>query len=284
MILVCAASKLALSVAQDATVLSPRLAPVDLALRVWARGKTDRRYLGDFARRAALDAWFAREVRRLRPETVIACSLAARRTFAAAKSIGARTMLVVDLPLLRALHRDLDRAATHWPERTFLRRFRAPSWAIARQEAERVLADLVFVRGPYARSLCLADGIAPQRLAPLPTRVISIEKPTHPTNRIRLAGLAAARHGIDTALAAARLAGKTLVVRIGDGTEPSNLGQLGVATDDGPVDAVICPAVCETYAPELAITGLPVIASPMASLDGTGPDPFDPSAFAAALR
>ena len=286
MILVCAASQLALPLApRDATVLSPRLVPVDLALRLWARGKTDRRYLGDFARRAALDAWFAREVRRLRPETVIACSLAARRTFAAAKSIGARTLLVLDLPLFRALHRDLDRAATHWPERSFLRRFRAPSWAIARQEAERVLADLVFVRGAYARSLCIADGIAHQRLALLPARAApSIEKPPTPTHRIRLAGLAAARHGIDTALEAARLAGKTLVVRIGDGTEPANLRQLGVATDDGPVDAVICPAVCETYAPELAVRGLPVIASPMASLDGAGPDPYDPLAFAAALR
>jgi hypothetical protein len=266
-------------------VLSPRLAPVDLALRLWARGKTDRRYLGDFARRSVLDAWFAREVRRLRPDAVIACSLAARRTFAAAKSIGARTMLVLDLPLFRALHRDLDRAATHWPERTFLRRFRAPSWAIARQEAERVLADLVFVRGPYARSICLADGIAAGRLAPLPARAaLSVEKPARPTNRIRLAGLAAARNGIDTALEAARIAGKTLVVRIGDGTEPANLRKLGVAVDDGPVDAVICPAVCETYAPELAVAGLPVIASPMASLDGAGPDPYDPSAFAGALR
>ncbi|MDQ3333996.1 MAG: hypothetical protein M4D80_02460 [Myxococcota bacterium] len=270
---------------RDVTVLAPRLVPADLALRIWARGKTDRRYLGDFARRAALDVWFAREVRRLRPETVIACSLGARCTFAAAKSIGARTMLVLDLPLFRALHRDLDRAATHWPERSFLRRFRAPSWAIARQEAERVLADLVFVRGPYARSICLADGIAPQRLSPLPARAtVSIATPARPTHRIRLAGLAAARHGIDTALEAARIAGKTLVVRIGDGTEPSNLRQLGVATDDAPVDAVICPAVCETYAPELRITGIPVIASPMASLDGTGPDPYDASAFAAAFR
>ena len=119
----------------------------------------------------------------------------------------------------------------------------------------------------------------------LPARpAASIARPARPTNRIRLAGLAAARHGIDTALEAARIAGKTLVVRIGDGTEPSNLRQLGVATDDGPVDAIICPAICETYAPELHATGIPVIASPMASLDGAGPDPYDASAFAAAFR
>jgi hypothetical protein len=268
---------------RDVTVLSPRLVPLDLALRLWARGKTDRRYLGEFARRAALDAWFAREVRRLRPDTVVATSLAARRTFAAAKTIGARTVLVLDLPLFRALHRDLDRAAAHWPDRKFLRRFRAPSWALARQEAERVLADLVLVRGAYARSICIADGIAPARIALLPApSPLHIEAPARPTHRIRLAGLAAARHGIDTALATARFLDKTLVVRIGDGTEPANLEQLGVAIDDSPVDAVICPAICETYAPELRVTGIPVIASPMASLDGTGPDPYDASGFAAA--
>jgi len=258
---------------------------VDLAIRAYARGQTDRRYLAEFARRVARDAWTARDVRRTRPERVVAHSLAARRTFAAAKSVGARTVLVLDLPLFRALHRDLDHAAAVWPDRAFLRRFRAPSWAIARQEAERVLADVILVRGPYARSICIADGIAPQRLAAQPAkppRVVA--PPAQPTNRIRLAGLAAARHGIDTALEVARLTGKTLVVRIGDGTEPANLRDLGVATDDGPVDAIICPAICEAYAPELEITGIPVIASPMASADGTGPDPYDARAFAAALR
>jgi len=267
-------------------VAAPYLLAVDAGLRAWARGRTDRRYQTDFALRAAIDAWAARCVRRRRPRVVIAPSLAARRTFAAARAIGAATVLAVDVPLLRALHRDLDRAAAVWPERGFLRRFRAPSRAIARQDAERVLADLVLVRGAYAHALCQADGIPAVRLAmlpapPPPAWPLAIA----PTGRIRLAGLAAARHGVDTALAVARALGHTLVVRVGEGTEPADLARrAGVAVDDGPVDAIIGPAICESYPAELRATGLPVIASPMASLDGNGPDPYDARAFAEAVE
>jgi hypothetical protein len=103
--------------------------------------------------------------------------------------------------------------------------------------------------------------------------------------RLRLAGLAAARHGVDTALEVARALDAVLVVRTGEGTEPADLASLpNVAVDDDPVDAVICPAICETYAPEIRVTSIPVIASPMASLDGTGPDPYDAAAFVAAIR
>lgn len=261
------------------------VAAADAALRAWARDRTDRRYQVDFLLRAAIDAWAAAQVRRRAPRLVIAPSLAARRTFAAARAAGAATVLVLDVPLLRALHRDLDRAAARWPERAFLRRFRAPSWAIARQEAERVMADLILVRGAYAHALCLADGIPEARLARLPLRPgPALPAPLTPTGRIRLAGLAAARHGIDTALAAARALGLELVVRLGEGTEPEDLARLpGVATGDGPVDAIVCPAVCETYPDLVRASGAPVIASPMASIDGTGPDPFDPGAFADAI-
>jgi hypothetical protein len=70
-------------------------------------------------------------------------------------------------------------------------------------------------------------------------------------------------------------------VRVGEGTEPAGLARLpGVATDDGPADAIVCPAICETYPDLVRATGVPVIASPMASADGTGPDPFEPAAFA----
>src|SRR6185369_6804976 len=131
--------------------------------------------------------------------------------------------LAVDLPLLRALNRDLDRAARVWPDRGFLRRFRAPSWAIARQEAERVMADLVLVRGAYAHALCRADGVPAAQLAMLPVppqpKPHAWTPPPAPTGRIQLAGLAAARHGVDTALAVARELGRTLVVRVGEGTE-----------------------------------------------------------------
>ena len=264
---------------------APHLLALDAGLRAWARDRTDRRYRASFVLRAAIDRWAAAEVRRRKPRLVIAPSLAARRTFAAAREVGAATVLVIDVPLLRALHRDLDRAAAAWPERAFLRRFRAPSSAIARQEAERVLADLIVVRGAYAYALCLADGIPETRLARLPLRPSALDAPSRRTGRVRLAGLAAARHGVDTALAAVRNLGATLVVRIGEGTEPADLArQANIATDDGPVDAIVCPAICETYAPELAATAIPVIASPMAALDGRGPDPYDVLAVTEALR
>ena len=248
--------------------------------------RTDRRYRADFVLRAAIDAWAAAEVRRRRPRLVIAPSLAARRTFAAARAAGAATVLVLDVPLLRALHRDLDRAAERWPERAFLRRFRAPSWAIARQEAERVMADLILVRGAYAHALCLADGVPVARLARLPLRPARpLPAPAAPTGRVRLAGLAAARHGVDTALAAARALGLALAVRIGEGSEPADLARRpGVVTGEGPADAIICPAICETYPDEVRASGVPVIASPMASVDGAGPDPYDADAFADSIR
>src|SRR5829696_7748986 len=109
---------------------APALLAVDAALRAWAGSQTGRRYRSDFMLRVAIDRWAAREVARRRPRVVVAGSLAARGTFAAARSIGATCVRVLDVPLLRALHRDLDRAATVWPDRRFLRRFRAPSWAI----------------------------------------------------------------------------------------------------------------------------------------------------------
>jgi hypothetical protein len=75
------------------------------------------------------------------------------------------------------------------------------------------------------------------------------------------------------------------VVRVGEGTEPADLARhAGVAVDDGPVDAIVCPAICETYPAEVRATGIPVIASPMASLDGDGPDPYDARAFAEAIE
>lgn len=265
------------------------LVVADAVLRAWAGDRTDRRYHSEFLLRYVIDAWAARQVRLRKPNVVIATSLAARETFSAAREIGARCVLALDLPLLRPLHRDLDRAAAHWPERAFLRRYRAPSWAIARQEVERVLADLILVRGPYARALCVEDGLPASRLACLPAAPAStIAAPATRTGRIRLAGLAAARHGVDTALAAAHQLGLELVVRTGEGTEPADLASRpGVTASDDPsriaCDAIICPAICETYAPELRAIGIPVVASAMASGDGGGPDPYDAAAFADAI-
>ncbi|MEO8699493.1 MAG: hypothetical protein ABI867_05590 [Kofleriaceae bacterium] len=261
-------------------ITAPAVFACEAALRAWARDRTDRRYHSELVLRLAIDAWAAREVRRREPAVVVASTLAARATFAAARAIGATCVLVIDLPLLRALHRDLDRAAAVWPERRFLQRFRAPAWAIARQEAERVLADRILVRGAYARSLCLADGLSADRIVTLATPANPVVAPPR-TGRVRLAGLAAARTGIDIALAVARRLGLELAVRTGEGTEPANLATLpGVTTAAGPVDAILCPAICETYAPELATTGIPVIASTMA---GGHLDPYDAAAFVAAL-
>src|SRR5207237_7069703 len=114
-------------------------------------------------------------------------------------------------------------------------------------------ADLVIVRGPYARELCLADGIPASRLAlapagppprgptsaALPTSLrVDRRSQTPPASlRLRLAGLAAARHGVATALEVARTLDAVLVVRTGEGTEPVDLASLpNVAIDDDPVD------------------------------------------------
>ena len=251
-----------------------RSTPIGLlggALRAWAGDRADRRYRADFATRMAIDEWAARLVTQRRPTTVIAPSLAARRTFAAARAIGARTELALDIPLLRVLHDDLDRAAARWPGEHFLRRYRAPSSAIARQEAERVLADTILVRGPYARARCLADGIAPSRLEDFPRAVVAAStRAAQPTGRIRLAGVASARGGLPMARAIAAAVGATLVVRIGAATQPSDLANAsGIICDDGPVDALLAPAICENYEDELlaaARGGVPIITSPMARL------------------
>ena len=256
-----------------------RFTPIALlggALRAWASDRADRRYRADFTARLAIDEWSARLVAQRKPTTVIAPSLAARRTFAAARAIHARTVLALDIPLLRALHDDLDRAESCWPQETFLRRYRAPSSAIARQEAERVLADTILVRGPYARARCIADGIVADRLDELPRAEIAASTPAlRPTGRMRLAGVASARGGLPMARAVAAAVGATLVVRIGDATEPSDLATAsGIACDDGPVDVLIAPSICEIYCDELrgaARAGVPIVTSPMASL-ASAPD------------
>lgn len=265
------------------------LAGVALAARAWSRGDAERLIRADLAQRALLDRWAAREVRRRRPSVVIAPSLGARRTLAAAHAVGARTVLALDLPVLRQLAADLDRAATAWPTRRFLRRVRpAPAW-IVEQESEWMLADLVLVRGSYARQLLAARGVAPGALAALPTAAPPpIARPSTATGRVRLAGIATARHGLDAALAATRALGLTLVVRVGDATEPADLAtQPGVATDDGLVDAVLAPAVCEAYPVELRAAraaGVPRVASPLLAEPGdVVGDPYDVPALTAAL-
>ncbi|MFY0574748.1 hypothetical protein ACN28S_10630 [Cystobacter fuscus] len=107
-----------------------------------------------FSSRFLLREWVARAVAPLLPagvEMVIAPSLCARELFAVARRRGARCVLVEDLPSLRQLHADLDEAASHHPEEAFLRNHRARAADVARQEAERVLADEIWVRGGFLR-------------------------------------------------------------------------------------------------------------------------------------
>src|SRR5690606_39884464 len=98
----------------------------ELALAAWIGRRTDRRLRAMFWRRAAVDRVAAAVLSRRRDlRAVIAPSGAAERTFAAAAAAGARRILLEDLPGLRQLHRDLDRAAAAHPQCRFLRRFRA---------------------------------------------------------------------------------------------------------------------------------------------------------------
>ena len=269
--------------------LQAALAGVALAARAWSRGDAERLIRADLAQRALLDRWAAREVRRRKPRVVIAPSLAARRTLAAAHAIGATAVLAHDLPVLRQLAADLDRAAAQWPTRRFLRRVRpAPAW-VAEQESEWMLADVVLVRGGYARQLMAARGVAGSALVAMPMAAApAMVRASTATGRIRLAGIATARHGLDSALAATRALGLTLVVRVGDATEPADLAtHPGVATDDGPVDGVIAPAVCEAYPVELRAAraaGVPRVVSPLLAEPGDViGDPYDVAALTAAL-
>jgi hypothetical protein len=259
----------------------PGWALAQAAVRAWAGARVDRRYRLSFGERALADAWAARRLARLRrpPRAVVACTGAALRTFAVAAQRGVACALVADLPWLRRLHDDLDRAAEALPARAFLRRFRAPREAIVRQEQERALATVIAVRGHYAADVCRAAGVAAERVVAVPAADAEADgAPGAPgggaSDAIVLAGIASARTGLDAALAARdRHPGLRLRVRVGDGTEPADLlrraGVEAIAGDPmAGALAVIAPAWCESYPPEVAAAigrGVPVIASPAAA-------------------
>ncbi|HTM20633.1 MAG TPA: hypothetical protein VL172_09005 [Kofleriaceae bacterium] len=240
-------------------------------LRAWTGTRTQRVLRVRLETRRLVDGWAAAWIRRHRPAAVIAPSAAAWRSFAAARDVGATTRLIEDLPDVRGLHDDLDRAAAAHPDCRFLRRYRAPAWVMVRQEAERVLADRIDVRGRYAWDQRLAAGIPAERLAALRLPPPRWRGPAPGAGRILLAGLAAARHGTVEALA--RLDAHpehTLLVRLGEGAEPAALySHPRVRPDDGaPVDQVICPSWVETYPPEIesaAAAGIPVQVTPRAA-------------------
>ncbi len=251
----------------------------DLPLRAWARGRADRQIVARLQRRRLLDrlaaAWLRRRGRGAR--VVIAPSFAARHVFAEARALGAETVLVQDLPALRQLHADLDEASERHPGFAFLRRYRAPTSALARQEAEWVLARRVLVRGRYAEHILTTAGVDPARITPLPMRKTSARLASRDGEegscRVLLAGLATARNGAAEAAEAARRMGATLLVRaddrlgaVGSGrvsaaVEPADLlrrpgvevASAGALTRLEGVDAVLAPAWVESYSAPVAL-------------------------------
>jgi hypothetical protein len=275
----------------SAEVFSPRALHVaaSVASRAWARGAADRILALRFARRRLVGELAARALPR-DATTVYAPSGAAERVFAVAKRRGIETVLVHDLPSLRELHEDLDLAAAKFPDCRFLRRFRASRDEIVRQETERALADRILVRGAYARTLVSSRSGAVVGLLheDAPRRCMQTT-PKSPT--FRLAGFAAARNGTNEALAMLdAIPDATLLVRAGEGTEPARLlahPRVRRATDHDAVSAVIAPAWCESYSPEIAVAdglGIPIIATERALgfARGTVVAPGDVAALTAA--
>jgi len=276
-------------------VFSPHVLHVaaGVASRAWVRGAADRILALRFARRRITGELAARALPH-DATTIYAPSGAAERVFAVAKRRGIETVLVHDLPSLRELHEDLDLAAARFPDCRFLRRFRASRDEIVRQEAERVLADRILVRGAHARALVTSRSTTAivERLAEDAPRTSARATPSAPT--FLLAGFAAARNGTNEALAMLdALPRATLVVRAGEGTEPERLlshPRVRAATGGfGAISAVIAPAWCESYSPEIAaadVIGVPIIATERALgfARGTVIAPGDTNALIAAAK
>lgn len=278
----------------------------ELALAAWIWRRADRRLRALFWRRDAVDRLAARWLARRRDlRCVIAPSGAAGRSFALAAERGAGRLLLEDLPGLRQLQDDLDRAAAAHPDCHFLRRYRAPLAVVARQEAEWVLADRLLVRGRFARTVRAAAGIDDARIATWPDLPHppgghgpppSSTRPVPLRRRVLLAGLAAARHGSAEALALLRARDDIeLVLRIGEGFEPAELAshpRATAATASDPlagIDLVIAPSWCETYPPELAAAArrdIPIVATTRASgvLDAHTIQPGDSAGLVAAVN
>jgi len=281
----------------------------ELALSAWIGERADRRLRALFLRRAAVDRLAAARIAgagELR--AVIAPAGAAERSFAAAARAGARAILLDDLPSLRQLQEDLDRAACRHPDCRFLRRFRAGPSVLARQEVEWAMADHILVRGTFARAVRAAAGVSPHRLIDWPDPLPAIDCPrtgapraaARPT-RALLAGLAAARHGTCEALALLETRPDLeLVVRAGEGLEPAGLldhprvsraSAAELSRLDG-IGLVIAPSWCESYPDELARAvshGVPVTGTVRAAgfLDlggGAAPEPGDVPGLSAALE
>lgn len=221
-------------------------------------------------------------------ETVVAPTLCAREVFAVARARGARCVLVEDLPALRALHSDLDEAFARYPAETFLRNHRATAEDVARQEAERLLADEIWVRSEFAREQLVRAGhsgdvlhelhpledAAVRRTAPKRRNLYGRTRNTHKV--ALLAGPAVARGGLREALAALDARPEwNLWVRPSEGTDPVHLEHPRVKRITAEeqrklagVDVVLAPAWCESNPAELpraVASGIPIIATDRAA-------------------
>lgn len=246
----------------------------------WAHGRADRRIEARFALRSLLDRLAARTIRD-DVQAVYATSLCARRTFAAAKRVSPaiECHLVEDLPDLRQLHEDLDHAAAAHPDAQFLLRHRATSHQLARQEAERVLADVLHVRSHFAAAARVSSRRPPDAIRTIghppmvgPRRALNSDHPT-----LYLGGLATARAGTYEALGVLdAIPEATLIVRVGEGLEPAALLthprvqviERGANAPLGQIDVLLAPSWCEMHVPEItaaAELGVPIVATTRAA-------------------
>lgn len=224
--------------------------------RVWARSDTGRSLRYRFWLRenlaSVMSSWGT-------VDEVTAPSLAAQELFAKA---GGKRTLVLDLPLFRELHADLDQATARHPSCGFLRNFRASAHVVARQEAELSLADEVIVFGHHVGGLLRARGI----------KCVEFPHGTQPDvvardGELLLAGLATARNGAREALELLRSdPDLRLRVGVGDGAEESLLQHPRVSASHSLKDvrAVLAPAWVESYPVEVrraAELGIPVVAT-----------------------
>lgn len=216
--------------------------------------------------RQAIDELVSRLVPR-GVELVIAPSLGAKQTFT--RTQGAEHVLVMDLPVLRQLHADLDEAADLLPGSAFLENYRAPRALVVRQEEELVLASRVLVTSRFARHRLRARGVAEGRLGalPMPSRTLPLT-PDEESPNVLLAGTTASRHGLETALEAIeQTTGLVLWARRGPGSNAASLQHPRLRLVEGAPPAVRCvvaPAWVESHAPEAEAAvraGVPLLAT-----------------------
>lgn len=240
---------------------------LEAAVRLWAGKSTSRGMRARFALRALASRW-ARE-RISEQGEVVAPSLAALELFATHPG---RKVLMMDLPLLRQLHADLDRAATMAPH-PFLHRFRATREILVRQEQELALADEIWVRGRFLAELLRARGL---KCEPLP------DSPPTPAPQARSRGTGilmagtpvAARHGTQLMLRVLQAHPRWTLHLRGKPESPGVACELRahpqVRWTDGweQIGVVAAPSWVECYPPEVAegfARGLPVIATSRAA-------------------